>query len=67
MTNGSVINLGGYGKGFGNGMSGGVSYQYDINGKLILFTNEKVKNISNLNKGIYILKSENKTQKISVK
>ncbi|MGB1320297.1 MAG: glutamate synthase-related protein [Vibrio gallaecicus] len=33
MTNGSVINLGGYGKGFGNGMSGGVSYQYDINGK----------------------------------
>nr|WP_281182199.1 glutamate synthase-related protein [Vibrio sonorensis] len=32
MTNGSVINLGGYGKGFGNGMSGGVAYQYDLDG-----------------------------------
>lgn len=32
MTNGSVINLGGYGKGFGNGMSGGVAYQYDVKG-----------------------------------
>jgi len=33
MTNGSVINLGGYGKGFGNGMSGGVAYQYNVDGK----------------------------------
>ncbi|GAB2637047.1 glutamate synthase-related protein [Vibrio panuliri] len=33
MTNGSVINLGDYGKGFGNGMSGGIAYQYDIDGK----------------------------------
>ncbi|WP_087019274.1 glutamate synthase-related protein [Thaumasiovibrio subtropicus] len=32
MTNGSVINLGDYGKGFGNGMSGGVAYQYDVDG-----------------------------------
>ncbi|UAB73304.1 glutamate synthase large subunit [Vibrio sp. SCSIO 43132] len=32
MTNGSVINLGSYGKGFGNGMSGGVAYQYDVDG-----------------------------------
>ncbi|MCG7497624.1 glutamate synthase-related protein [Vibrio sp. Of7-15] len=32
MTNGSVINLGGYGKGFGNGMSGGVAYQYNVDG-----------------------------------
>ena len=29
MTNGSVVNLGSYGKGFGNGMSGGTAYQYD--------------------------------------
>lgn len=30
MTNGSIINLGGFGKGFGNGMSGGTAYQYDV-------------------------------------
>ncbi len=35
MTNGSVINLGGYGKGFGNGMSGGLAYQYDVDGAFI--------------------------------
>ncbi|AZG44760.1 glutamate synthase-related protein [Gordonia insulae] len=29
MTNGAVLNLGGYGKGLGNGMSGGFLYQYD--------------------------------------
>ena len=29
MTNGTVINLGSYGKGFGNGMSGGAAFQYD--------------------------------------
>ncbi|WED23974.1 glutamate synthase-related protein [Vibrio sp. JC009] len=33
MTNGTVINLGGYGKGFGNGMSGGMAFQYDIDGQ----------------------------------
>ncbi|MDB9910045.1 T9SS type A sorting domain-containing protein [Flavobacteriales bacterium] len=37
---------------------------YDINGKLVLVTNNKSANISNLKNGIYILKSENKTQKI---
>jgi len=37
---------------------------YDINGKLVLTTNEKLTTISHLKKGIYILKSENKTQKI---
>ncbi|MEM9604343.1 MAG: glutamate synthase-related protein [Pseudomonadota bacterium] len=31
MTNGTVLNLGGYAKGFGNGMSGGFAYQYDPN------------------------------------
>ncbi|MGW0038449.1 glutamate synthase-related protein [Gordonia sp. NPDC003376] len=29
MTNGAVFNLGGYGNGLGNGMSGGFLYQYD--------------------------------------
>ncbi|MFT3663010.1 MAG: glutamate synthase-related protein [Gordonia sp. (in: high G+C Gram-positive bacteria)] len=29
MTNGAVLNLGGYGKGLCNGMSGGFLYQYD--------------------------------------
>ena len=40
---------------------------YDISGKLVFSTNEKLTNISHLNKGIYILKSENKTQKIIIK
>ena len=34
MTNGAVLNLGGFGKGVGNGMSGGFVYQYDPEGKL---------------------------------
>ena len=34
MTNGAVLNLGTYGKGFGNGMSGGFAYQYDPYGTL---------------------------------
>lgn len=29
MVNGTVVNLGSCGKGFGNGMSGGIAYQYD--------------------------------------
>ena len=29
MTNGTILNLGGFAKGFGNGMSGGFAYQYD--------------------------------------
>ena len=35
MTNGSIVNLGSYGKGFGNGMSGGSAYQYDPQGNII--------------------------------
>ncbi len=35
MTNGSIINLGSYGKGFGNGMSGGTAYQYDPTGDIV--------------------------------
>ncbi|MEM9701595.1 MAG: glutamate synthase-related protein, partial [Planctomycetota bacterium] len=34
MTNGAVLNLGGFSKGFGNGMSGGFAYQYDPENKL---------------------------------
>lgn len=34
MTNGAVLNLGAYGKGLGNGMSGGFVYQYDPYGEL---------------------------------
>tara|TARA_B100000795_G_scaffold43393_1_gene28443 strand:- start:253 stop:1011 length:759 start_codon:yes stop_codon:yes gene_type:complete len=37
---------------------------YDISGKLVLTTKEKSTTISHLKKGIYILKSENNTQKI---
>jgi len=35
MTNGSIVNLGGFGKGLGNGMSGGSAYQYDPSGDII--------------------------------
>ena len=31
MTNGTVLNLGTFSRGFGNGMSGGFAYQYDPN------------------------------------
>ncbi len=34
MTGGVIINIGGYGKGFGNGMSGGIAFQYDPGGKI---------------------------------
>ncbi|MGO3886056.1 MAG: glutamate synthase-related protein, partial [Mycetocola sp.] len=34
MTNGAVLNLGGYGRGLGNGMSGGFLYQYDPKGEI---------------------------------
>tara|TARA_B100000767_G_scaffold85292_1_gene81990 strand:+ start:58 stop:813 length:756 start_codon:yes stop_codon:yes gene_type:complete len=37
---------------------------YNINGKLVLSTKKKLSTISHLKKGIYILKSKNKTQKI---
>ncbi len=37
---------------------------YDVRGKLVLTTKEKSTTISHLKKGIYILKSENKSQKI---
>ncbi|WP_413694366.1 hypothetical protein [Psychromonas sp. KJ10-2] len=35
MTNGSIVNLGAFGKGFGNGMSGGSAYQYDQTGAIL--------------------------------
>ncbi|MEM7521313.1 MAG: glutamate synthase large subunit, partial [Pseudomonadota bacterium] len=34
MTNGALLNLGGFSKGYGNGMSGGFAYQYDPEGRL---------------------------------
>ena len=34
MTNGAILNLGGFSKGYGNGMSGGFAYQYDPAGSL---------------------------------
>lgn len=34
MTNGAILNLGGFSKGYGNGMSGGFAYQYDPEGLL---------------------------------
>lgn len=34
MTNGCIVNIGSYGSGFGNGMSGGSAFQYDPSGQL---------------------------------
>lgn len=34
MINGSVLNIGAFGKGLGNGMSGGFAYQYDPENKI---------------------------------
>ena len=39
---------------------------YDISGKLVLTINNATTTISHLNKGIYILKSESKTQKVII-
>ena len=44
MTNGAIMNLGGFGKGFCNGMSGGVAYQYDPYDQLeALYSHDSVK------------------------
>ena len=40
MTNGAVLNLGGFAKGFGNGMSGGFAYQYDPERRLAGFISQ---------------------------
>ncbi|MGD1888716.1 MAG: glutamate synthase-related protein [Cohaesibacteraceae bacterium] len=40
MTNGAVLNLGGFAKGFGNGMSGGFAYQYDPDVRLNQFISQ---------------------------
>lgn len=37
MTNGAILNLGDFAKGFGNGMSGGFAYQYDPDRRLDQF------------------------------
>jgi glutamate synthase (NADPH) large chain len=40
MTSGTILNLGTFGKGWGNGMSGGNAYQYDPDNKLPMFYNQ---------------------------
>ncbi|MEM7425313.1 MAG: glutamate synthase-related protein [Pseudomonadota bacterium] len=40
MTNGTVLNLGGFANGLGNGMSGGFLYQYDPEGKIEQFVSQ---------------------------
>ncbi|MEM6383806.1 MAG: glutamate synthase-related protein [Pseudomonadota bacterium] len=40
MTNGAVLNLGGFAMGYGNGMSGGFAYQYDPERRLRQFISE---------------------------
>ena len=37
---------------------------YNMQGKLVLFSNKKYTPLANLDKGIYIIKSANKTQKV---
>ena len=39
---------------------------YSLEGKLVLYSNKRYTNLAHLSKGIYILKSENKTQKITL-
>ncbi|QGJ70229.1 Glutamate synthase large subunit [Planctomycetales bacterium 10988] len=48
MTSGTVINLGTFGKGFGNGMSGGNAYQYDPHGRFDLLHNPQSIRYGNL-------------------
>ena len=51
MVNGTVMNLGEFGKGFGNGMSGGNAYQYDPNGNLEILHSKDSVSIVRLNNG----------------
>ncbi|MCH2175450.1 MAG: glutamate synthase-related protein [Lentisphaeria bacterium] len=41
MVNGTVMNLGSFGMGYGNGMSGGIAYQYDPNDSYDIFYNKE--------------------------
>ncbi|MBN00710.1 MAG: glutamate synthase large subunit [Planctomycetaceae bacterium] len=51
MTNGSVLNIGSFAKGFGNGMSGGFAYQYDPQQKLPDFMSHDSVLMGNLTDG----------------
>ena len=51
MVNGTVMNLGDFGKGFGNGMSGGNAYQYDPHGDLEILHSKDSVSIVRLNNG----------------
>ncbi|NRA24344.1 MAG: glutamate synthase large subunit, partial [Oleispira sp.] len=53
MTNGSIVNLGSYGKGFGNGMSGGNAYQYDPENRLESKYNKESVTLGRLGQGTY--------------
>lgn len=51
MINGTVLNLGDFGKGFGNGMSGGNAYQYDPVGDLEILHSKDSVSIVRLDNG----------------
>ncbi|MDD4914312.1 MAG: glutamate synthase-related protein [Methylococcales bacterium] len=51
MINGAVLNLGGFGKGFCTGMSGGNAYQYDPDNRLQALYDETSVSIHNLTDG----------------
>ncbi|MEM8701912.1 MAG: glutamate synthase-related protein, partial [Pseudomonadota bacterium] len=51
MTNGAVLNIGSFGKGFANGMSGGFAYQYDPYGELADKASHDSVLLSNLDDG----------------
>ncbi|MEM0986561.1 MAG: glutamate synthase-related protein [Pseudomonadota bacterium] len=48
MTNGAVLNIGEFAKGFGNGMSGGFAYQYDPEGKFSGYVSHDSVNLHDL-------------------
>jgi glutamate synthase (NADPH/NADH) large chain len=53
MTSGAVLNLRAFGKGFGNGMSGGNAYQYDPENKLEQKYNKESVRLGRLDTGSY--------------
>ena len=58
MTNGSIVNLGSYGKGFGNGMSGGVAYQYDPEGLISELASHDSVMVTPLNEGSELMQGQ---------
>lgn len=58
MTNGSIVNLGSYGKGFGNGMSGGTAYQYDPNGLIAQRCSQDSVLVTPVNEGSELMRGQ---------